>query len=75
MKRLVLLLLVAPPLLTEAIQATEQDELLSLFLAHQHNAVEMADLETATGENSATTEFATRVRDSRQAGIQQMLSS
>jgi uncharacterized protein (DUF305 family) len=46
---------------------------LNLFLAHQHNAVEMAQRVTENGENEATRRFAGRVRDSRQGEIQQML--
>jgi uncharacterized protein (DUF305 family) len=46
---------------------------LTLFLAHQHNAVEMARMEITKGANEATKEFATRVRDTRQGEIQQML--
>ena len=47
---------------------------LNLFLAHQHNAIEMAHVETSRGENRAAKSFATRVRDSRQGEIQQMLA-
>jgi uncharacterized protein (DUF305 family) len=46
---------------------------LNLFLAHQHNAIEMAHLETTNGSNAAAKAFAGRVRDSRQAEVQQML--
>jgi uncharacterized protein (DUF305 family) len=46
---------------------------LNLFLAHQHNAIEMALRETANGQNAAAKAFAARVRDSRQGEIQQML--
>jgi uncharacterized protein (DUF305 family) len=58
----------------ETVRAREFDTaFLNLFLAHQHNAVEMAHLETTNGENTAATAFASRVRDSRQGEIQQML--
>jgi uncharacterized protein (DUF305 family) len=46
---------------------------LNLFLAHQHNAMEMAHLETTNGANATTKAFANRVRESRQGEIQQML--
>lgn len=46
---------------------------LNLFLAHQHNAIEMAHLETTNGANAQTKAFANRVRESRQAEVQQML--
>ncbi|WP_433299101.1 DUF305 domain-containing protein [Actinoplanes sp. CA-030573] len=46
---------------------------LNLFLAHQHNAIEMAHLETTNGSNKAVKDFATRVRESRQGEVQQML--
>jgi uncharacterized protein (DUF305 family) len=46
---------------------------LNLFLAHQHNAIEMAHLETTQGQNQEAKAFAVRVRESRQAEVQQML--
>ncbi|WP_246607804.1 DUF305 domain-containing protein [Paractinoplanes toevensis] len=46
---------------------------LNLFLAHQHNAIEMAHLETTQGQNKEAKAFAVRVRESRQAEVQQML--
>jgi len=46
---------------------------LNLFVAHQHNAVEMAQLEKADGVNAETKAFADRVRDSRTDQIKQML--
>ncbi|MGX6604592.1 DUF305 domain-containing protein [Micromonosporaceae bacterium Da 78-11] len=46
---------------------------LNLFLAHQHNAIEMAHLENANGKNAETKAFADRVRESRQGEVQQML--
>lgn len=46
---------------------------LNLFVAHQHNAVEMAQLETAKGSNPEAKAFADRVRESRADQIQQML--
>ena len=46
---------------------------LNLFLAHQHNAIELAHLETTSGSNAETKAFAGRVRESRQAEVQQML--
>ncbi|WP_203782891.1 DUF305 domain-containing protein [Paractinoplanes rishiriensis] len=56
------------------VKATQFDSaFLNLFLAHQHNAVEMAQQEVGKGANQAAKDFATRVRDSRQGEIQQML--
>ncbi|WP_052311843.1 MULTISPECIES: DUF305 domain-containing protein [unclassified Actinoplanes] len=46
---------------------------LNLFLAHQHNAVEMAQLELDTGANEQTRQFAERVKESRADQVQQML--
>lgn len=46
---------------------------LNLFLAHQHNAIEMAHLETTNGSNAEAKAFADRVRESRQGEVQQML--
>lgn len=46
---------------------------LNLFLAHQHNAIEMAHLETTNGTNKAVKDFAARVRESRQGEVRQML--
>lgn len=46
---------------------------LNLFVAHQHNAVEMAQLETEQGSNAEAKAFADRVRASRADQIRQML--
>ncbi|GAA2912770.1 DUF305 domain-containing protein [Actinoplanes cyaneus] len=46
---------------------------LNLFLAHQHNAVEMAQLELDKGANEQTKKFAERVKESRADQVQQML--
>jgi uncharacterized protein (DUF305 family) len=46
---------------------------LNLFVAHQHNAVEMAHLETKQGSNAEAKAFAERVSASRADQIQQML--
>lgn len=46
---------------------------LSLFLAHQHNAMELANLVKDGGKNADTKAFGERVRASRQGEIQQML--
>ena len=46
---------------------------LNLFLAHQHNAIEMSGIERTGGKNAETRKFAERVRQSRQGEIQQML--
>lgn len=47
---------------------------LNLFVAHQHNAVEMADLEKSGGTNEEAKAFAERVRASRTDQIKQMLT-
>jgi uncharacterized protein (DUF305 family) len=47
---------------------------LNLFVAHQHNAVEMANLERSSGSNADAKAFAERVRQSRTDQIQQMLT-
>ncbi|GIF11323.1 DUF305 domain-containing protein [Actinoplanes teichomyceticus] len=46
---------------------------LNLFLAHQHNAVEMARIELDKGANAQAKQFAERVRQSRGDQVQQML--
>ena len=46
---------------------------LNLFVAHQHNAVEMAAMVAADGSNPETKAFAARVKESRTDQIQQML--
>ena len=46
---------------------------LNLFLAHQHNAIEMSGIARTGGKNAETKKFAERVRESRQGEIQQML--
>jgi uncharacterized protein (DUF305 family) len=46
---------------------------LNLFVAHQHNAVEMAHMETKQGSNAEAKAFAERIRASRADQIQQML--
>ncbi len=47
---------------------------LNLFVAHQHNAVEMAAMEKSGGANPETKAFAERVKESRTDQIQQMLT-
>jgi uncharacterized protein (DUF305 family) len=47
---------------------------LNLFVAHQHNAVEMANLEAADGVNAEAKAFAERVKLSRTDQIKQMLT-
>jgi uncharacterized protein (DUF305 family) len=46
---------------------------LNLFVAHQHNAVEMAAMERTGGANAEAKAFAERVRASRTDQIRQML--
>jgi uncharacterized protein (DUF305 family) len=59
--------------LTKAPAASFDKAFLNLFLAHQHQAVEMAQLAKDRGANPETKAFAERVRQSRQGEIQQML--
>lgn len=59
--------------LTKVPAASFDKTFLNLFLAHQHQAVEMAKLEQAGGANPETKAFAVRVSQSRQGEIQQML--
>ena len=47
---------------------------INLFVAHQHNAVEMANLERTGGSNQEAKDFAERVRKSRTEQISQMLT-
>ncbi|MGK5679716.1 DUF305 domain-containing protein [Actinoplanes sp. URMC 104] len=46
---------------------------LNLFLAHQHQAMEMSKVALTGGKNPETKKFAQRVQQSRQGEIQQML--
>lgn len=46
---------------------------LSLLTGHQHNAVEMTQLETADGVNPQVRDLAKRIKDSRSEQIAQML--
>jgi uncharacterized protein (DUF305 family) len=46
---------------------------LNLFLAHQQQAIEMAQMEKKDGVNAEAKAFAERVMQSRQGQIQQML--
>ena len=46
---------------------------LNLFVAHQHNAVEMANLEARKGANNETKALAKRIQQSRGDQIKQML--
>jgi uncharacterized protein (DUF305 family) len=52
---------------------TFDSDFLNLFIGHQHNAVEMAQLENTKGKNAEAKAFAVRVRESRTGQIQQML--
>ncbi|AGL21533.1 DUF305 domain-containing protein [Actinoplanes sp. N902-109] len=60
--------------LKQATGTTFDTAFLNLFVAHQHNAVEMAALETTDGANPETKAFADRVRESRTDQIQQLLT-
>ncbi|MFI5493455.1 DUF305 domain-containing protein [Actinoplanes sp. NPDC051859] len=53
---------------------TFETAFLNLFVAHQHNAVEMAAMEKSGGANAETKAFANRVRESRADQIKQMLN-
>ena len=59
--------------LRKARGAAFETAFLNLFVAHQHNAVEMAQLETKQGSNAEAKAFADRVRASRADQIKQML--
>ncbi len=59
--------------LTTVKAASFDTAFLNLFLAHQHQAIEMAQLEKKDGANAETKAFAERVIQSRQGEIQQML--
>jgi uncharacterized protein (DUF305 family) len=59
--------------LKKAKGAAFETAFLNLFVAHQHNAVEMAQLETKQGGNAEAKAFAERVRASRADQIKQML--
>ncbi|MBU2663387.1 DUF305 domain-containing protein [Actinoplanes bogorensis] len=59
--------------LTTVKAASFDTAFLNLFLAHQHQAMEMSKIETAGGKNEETKKFADRVKQSRQGEIQQML--
>jgi uncharacterized protein (DUF305 family) len=60
--------------LHKAKKAEFETTFLNLFVAHQHNAVEMAQLETKDGVNAEAKAFADRVRESRADQIRQMLT-
>jgi uncharacterized protein (DUF305 family) len=59
--------------LTTVPAASFDNAFLNLFLAHQHQAVEMAKMEKDGGSHPDTKAFAERVHQSRQGEIQQML--
>jgi uncharacterized protein (DUF305 family) len=59
--------------LKKAKGATFETTFLNLFVAHQHNAVEMAAMEQKGGVNAEAKAFAERVRASRTDQIRQML--
>lgn len=60
--------------LHKAKKAEFESMFLNLFVAHQHNAVEMAHLATTDGVNTETKAFADRVQKSRADQIRQMLT-
>ncbi|MFF5082146.1 DUF305 domain-containing protein [Actinoplanes sp. NPDC000266] len=56
------------------VKASEFDTaFLNLFLAHQHQAMEMSKIEATGGLNAEAKKFGERVKQSRQGEIQQML--
>ncbi|MEV1290153.1 DUF305 domain-containing protein [Micromonospora sp. NPDC049679] len=59
--------------LTQATGRQFEQQFLNLFIAHQHNAVEMAKAEAAGGASPDAKELARRVDQSRTAQIRQML--
>ncbi|MEV4277702.1 DUF305 domain-containing protein [Actinoplanes xinjiangensis] len=59
--------------LTTVKKAQFETAFLNLFLAHQHNAVEFAQLELDKGGNELARSFAERVKQSRTDQVQQML--
>jgi uncharacterized protein (DUF305 family) len=59
--------------LTTVKAAAFDNAFLNLFLAHQHQAIEMAQMEKKDGVNAEAKAFAERVVQSRQGEIQQML--
>lgn len=59
--------------LTTVKAASFDTAFLNLFLGHQQNAIELARMETTNGSNPEAKSFATRVRDSRQGEVAQML--
>ena len=59
--------------LREATGPAFETTFLNLFVAHQHNAVEMAAMERTGGANAEAKAFAERVRASRTDQIRQML--
>ncbi|GAA3284977.1 DUF305 domain-containing protein [Dactylosporangium vinaceum] len=50
-----------------------ETKFLNLIIAHQHNAIEIARLETGSGVNPGALDLAKRIDESRTAEIQQML--
>ncbi len=60
--------------LRKAKGATFETAFLNLFVAHQHNAVEMANLEARKGANNDTKALAKRIQQSRADQIKQMLA-
>jgi uncharacterized protein (DUF305 family) len=50
-----------------------EQRFLTMLVAHQHNAVEIARMETGSGVNPGALDLARRITDSRTAEIQQML--
>ncbi|MEU4155927.1 DUF305 domain-containing protein [Actinoplanes sp. NPDC026670] len=59
--------------LTTVKKAQFETAFLNLFLAHQHNAVEFAQMELDKGGNELAKSFAERVKQSRTDQVQQML--
>ncbi|GAA3278438.1 DUF305 domain-containing protein [Dactylosporangium vinaceum] len=60
--------------LQDATGADFETKFLNLLIAHQHNAVELAQQLATTGQNGTVQQFAERVRLSRTQQIKQMLT-
>jgi uncharacterized protein (DUF305 family) len=53
--------------------AAFEEQFLNMLVAHQHNAIEIARMETGSGVNPGALDLAKRIDESRTAEIQQML--
>jgi uncharacterized protein (DUF305 family) len=60
--------------LQDAEGSSAESTFINLFVAHQHNAVEMANMERTGGANDEAKAFAERVKQSRTDQIRQLLT-